>query len=163
MASEVAASMQIAGGVVGAIAAQVAGQAKADAARYNASIKLQSAVAIADQTERDAEAQHRLSRQIMGGIRSAYGAAGVTGEGSVADVIGASATVAELDRQTVLYKGRLKALGYEQGARLDEFAAETAEEQADWASAVSLLSGAGAGAATLHQGNLGNAQANPFG
>src|SRR5262249_6097014 len=50
---------------------------------------------------------------------AAYGASGVTAEGSPLDVLASSAYKAEMDRQTILYDGRIKAMGYEDQAALD--------------------------------------------
>lgn len=83
----------------------------------------------------------RQSRMVIGSIRAAYGASGVTVEGSPLDVLQMSITDAERDRQQVLYRGELKALGYEDTRTLSLYGAESAKSQADWATASSLLTG----------------------
>ena len=135
------------GGVVSAIGAQQEGRATATAQKFNAEINRRNAGMVLEQAAADADAQNRSSRQALGSIRAAYGAAGVTSEGSVGDVIEFSAASAELDRQTILYKGRIKAMGFTDEAALNMLAGKTARQQADFKSASSVLTSAGAASA----------------
>jgi hypothetical protein len=96
------------------------------AANYNADVARRNAALSLEQAALDAKAQQRQAKKIIGGMRASYGASGVSGGGSVDDVIASSATAAELDRQNILYQGELKAMGYESEAVLDEMAADQA-------------------------------------
>lgn len=142
--AQAAIAMVAAGGVVSAIGAQQEGTATAAAQDFNAGINRRNAGLMLDQAKADAAAQHRVSRQSIGAIRAGYGASGVTSEGSVGDVIASSAALAELDRQTILYKGRLRSMGFTEEAALNTMAGTTAVKQARYRSASSLLTTAGA-------------------
>ena len=103
--------VKAAGAIVGIVGTIQEGLAADAAARYNAGIARRNAQVSLDQAAADADAQDRESRKTIGSMRADFGASGVTGTGSVRDVIEASATVAELDRQNILYKGNLEAMG----------------------------------------------------
>ncbi len=77
----------------------------------------------------------------MGAMRAAYGASGVRAEGSPLDVLAMSATNAKRDHNAILFKGELKALGYEDTKALSLYGADSAQTQADWATASGLLTG----------------------
>jgi len=61
-------------------------------------------------------------------------------------VLEMSVANAERDRQQILYKGELKALGYEDTRTLSLFGADSAKKQADFTSFSSLLTGVTRGA-----------------
>jgi len=121
--------------------AQAQGQSAAAAQQYNADIAGRNAGLARDAAAHDAAVQERQSRMAFGSMRAAYGASGVTVEGSPMDVLQMSMTNAERDRQQILYRGELKALGYEDTRTLSLYGAESAKSQADWATASSLLTG----------------------
>lgn len=139
----VAAAAVVMGALVQAKGAQAQARAQQQAAQYNASVADRNAVIAKDQAARDAEAQKRNSVRQLGGMRAAYGASGVTIEGSPLDVLEQSAAEAELDRLNITYKGDLKAMGYQEEATLDRFSGETAIQQGRYRSASALLTGAG--------------------
>ena len=143
------AGMSVVGGIVGAMGAQAQGQAVASAQEFNAEIAGRNASLARESAQYDAAIQERQSRMQLGAIRAAYGASGVRAEGSALDVLEMSATNAKRDHNAILYKGQLKALGYEDTKTLSLYGADSARTQADWATASSLLTGF-TGTAKLH-------------
>lgn len=135
--------MTMLGGVMSAQSAQRQAKAKADADRFNAAVAKRNADAARSQGAQDAAAKEREGIKQIGAARAAYGAAGVTSEGSPLDVLASTASNIELDRQTILYKANLRAMGYEDEATLDLMAADNAEKTGD-EQATSALLGAGA-------------------
>ena len=134
------AGIGVALGVIGTLqqgqAAYAAGKFNSDVARQNARISL-------EQAKVDAASQSRESRRIIGSIRSGYGASGVTSEGSVSDVIEFSEATAELDRQNILYRGKIRAMGYEAEARISRAQGRQGRLQSVFQSASQLLTYAG--------------------
>lgn len=135
------AGVSMLGGAVSAMGAQAQGQSAAMAQQFNADIAGRNAGLARDAAAYDASIQERNARMQMGAIRAAYGASGVTAEGSPLDVLQMSVTNAERDRQQILYRGELKALGYEDTRTLSLYGAESAKKQADVTTATSLLTG----------------------
>lgn len=95
-----------------------AGQNAKAKGEHDAAVAERDAGVARDQANALALRQQREATKIMGGMRAAYGAAGVTVEGSPLDVIEESAGQAELDRLTILYNGELKATGLQDNAAL---------------------------------------------
>ena len=98
---------------------------------------------------RDADAQNRESRKAIGSMTADFGASGVTGAGSVMDVIQASATVAELDRQNILYKGKLEAMGFLEEAALERARGKQAIIQSRFQAASQVITGIGSAASSF--------------
>lgn len=111
------------------------------AAQYNSQIQQRNASIAMNQAGADAEAQNRHARQVLGAARAGYGASGVTLEGSPLDVLEMSATNAELDRQNILYKGRVRAAGYQSAAGLSEFEGNQAQDASYIRASSVLLNG----------------------
>lgn len=118
------------------------GNAAKDAAEHNSQLAAQQALIAQQQAEQDAQMQQRQARQRIGAASAAYGASGVSGDGSPLDVLSTSASQAELDRQNILYKGKLKSLGYQDQSQLDTAAAGNAQSGADLKAGSQLLTGA---------------------
>jgi hypothetical protein len=135
------AGMSMAGGLMGAMGAQAQGQSQVAAQEFNAAIAGRNAGLAREAAAHDASIQERQARMQLGSIRAAYGASGVRAEGSPLDVLEMSARHAEQDRQQILYKGELKALGYEDTRTLSLYSADSAKKAADWGTASSLLTG----------------------
>lgn len=129
---------------ISALSAIRQGEATSNAAEYNAALAQRNSVIATQQAGAAASQQQRDARARIGAARAAYGASGVTSEGSPLDVLEASATAAEGDRQAILYRGRLKALGYTDEAMLDSYRAGTASQNATLSAGSSILMGAGA-------------------
>ena len=99
--------------------------AKSDAAEYNAEMARRNALMATQQAEADADAQRRKAVRQIGAMRANYGASGVVGnEGSPLDILAQSASDAEMDRLNILYRGKVRASGYEASAALDDQKAE---------------------------------------
>lgn len=133
-----------AGTAVSISAAQAQAAAQARAAQTNAAIMQHNAQIAQNQASADAEQQRIQTLRALGAESAAYGASGVTGEGSAADIIGNSAAQGELARQNILYQGRLKAEGYNTQSQLDTGAAQTALQEGDQKAAAAGLQGASA-------------------
>jgi hypothetical protein len=108
---------------------------------YNAALGLQNAAIARDQAQADAASQERHSTRVIGAMRAGYGASGVTLEGSPLDVLESSAAEAELDRQNILYRGELRALGYNSGAELDRMRGSSGQQAGYFGAASSILMG----------------------
>lgn len=137
-----AAGSMVAGAGVSAYAAQNNAKAQRDADLYNAGVAEQEAVVARQQAGVSAELQRRQALKAIGSMRANAGASGLT-DGSMFDVLEESASAAELDRQTILYQGELKARGYQTTATLDRFSGSNAIKQGNLQSASALLTGAG--------------------
>jgi hypothetical protein len=140
--SMVAVGSMVAGSATSAYAANQNAKAQRDADVFNAGIAEQEAVVARDQAGQAAELQRRESRKVIGSMRANAGASGLT-DGSMFDVLEESASAAELDRQTILYQGELKARGYQNTATLDRASGRNAIKQGQLQSASALLTGAG--------------------
>lgn len=116
---------------------QQAQTAKA-AGRYNQQIAERNAAIARDQTAAEITRQQRAARRARGAARAAYGASGVTIEGSPLDVLEDSATEAELDTLTLKYRGELRAQGYEQAGDMARFEGDRAA-RAGWTRAAGTL------------------------
>lgn len=122
---------------------QQQGEQAAAAAQYNADIANRNAAIAIQQGNFDADQQRRKAVLTMGQARALYGASGVTTEGSPLDVLASSAAQAEQDVQTIKYRARLRALGYEDSAGLDSMSADNATS-AGFSGAIGSLLGSGA-------------------
>lgn len=133
---------KMAGTVMSVVGALNQGQQASDAANYNAAVANNNAIAARQQAESNAAAQQRKARINQGAMVAAYGASGVGTEGSPMDILEQSASMAELDRQNILYGGELKAGGYQATAGLELMRAENAQKGGMFNAASALLSGA---------------------
>ena len=139
---EAALFFQIASAAATVISAGVqAANAKASG-NYNAAVADRNAGIARAQAVADADAQSRHARRVIGAARAGYGASGITDEGSPLDVLGMSAANAELDRQNILYRGELKALGYGDTAGLERMRADNADLEAFGKAGSAILLGA---------------------
>jgi len=137
----VAMAMMAASTIQGMQAAQAQGKAAEDMANYNAAIAQRNAGIARQQAQTDVEAQQRDKDRRLGSIVAAYGASGVALEGSPLDVLEASAVEAEREKQNILYRGELRALGYFDEAALATMAGRNARARADATATNILLSG----------------------
>lgn len=143
----VAAVAAVAAAGVTAYSAVQQGKAASDAANYNAKLAAQNAAIAQQQAQSQATQQQAQARAKIGAAEAAYGASGVdAGSGSPLDVLSSSAQQSEFGRQTILYNGNLKALGYNDQTQLDNAAAGNALAQGDLKAGSAVLTGA-AGAA----------------
>lgn len=133
----------IASAAVSAVGAVRQAQAAEAASNYNAQLARQNAQIAEAQGNAASEAQQRDSQRRLGAALAAYGASGVqTDTGSPTDVLADSARSAALDNATIKYNAKLRALGLQAQANLDE-ANATNSRTAGYINATSmLLSGA---------------------
>jgi hypothetical protein len=132
----------IAATAVSAASAVAGGISQSRAADYSAQIAATNAAQAQAAAAQNAAIQAAQARQQQGAAVAAYGASGVDpGAGSPLDVLASSAYAAELDRQTILQRGRLQALGFEDQAALDRAASGTAIENGVGSAVGVLLAG----------------------
>lgn len=117
-------------------------QSRASANKYNAAVAEQNAVQARLQAASSAKIQREQSERLLGAQQAAYGASGITMEGTPLDVLANSATNAERDRQTIMYKGNLQAAGYQDQAQLDRYQATNELNQGYMKATGTLLGGA---------------------
>lgn len=135
----------IAAVVVSAAGAIASGEAQANASKYQQNVATMNANASQEQAQAAALLQKKKTQQMLGATRAAYGASGLTMEGSPLDVLASSASDAELDRQNILYQGHVRAAGYTSDAQLSGMEASSAKTNSYFSASGKLLS-AGAGA-----------------
>lgn len=131
------------------------GEAEAGAAEHNAQVALVNAQIARSQGAADVATVDRAKAQKIGAARAAYGASGVTIEGSPLDVLERSAWNAELDKQNVLYKSNLKAMGYEDQSAMEMVRAKNARSGAAVRAGSEILLGAAKAADKLPRGKSG--------
>jgi hypothetical protein len=119
------------------------GQQANSAAKYNAAVANNNAIADRQQAAANAADQQRKARIQIGSMRAGYGASGVGLEGSPMDVLEQSAAMAELDRQNILYGGEVRARGYESTAGLELMQGKNAVKGSIFSAGSSLLTGMG--------------------
>jgi hypothetical protein len=132
----------MAGVAMSVIGAVNQGQQAEAAAKYNADKDRQNAIASQQQAAANAAAQQRKARLQQGSMRAGYGASGVSIEGSPLDMLEQSATMAELDRQNIIYGGATRSQGYSASAGLNDSRASNAMPGAYMSAGSSLLMGA---------------------
>lgn len=117
-----------ASGVMGTIGAVNTGNAKSSADTFNANIAGQNIDLTNQQTNLSLQQQQRDAYQKLGAIKAGFGASGVTSDsGSVLDVLADSSTQAQLDADTIVNNGKIKAAGYQNTENLDRAAASNDE------------------------------------
>lgn len=112
--------------VVGVAGAIGQGQAASKADKFNQQVAQQNAQAASDQAAMQLKQQQISAQRQIGAAKAGYGASGVTTSGSPMDVLADSYTQSEMDANTIIYNGKLKAAGYTNQANLDKAAASDA-------------------------------------
>lgn len=135
--------MMVAGAAISAAGAMQQARAQSSASEYNAQLAERNAILARSQTEADTAVFRQQAELKQGSLIAAYGASGVTGEGSPADILAMSAANAKRDENMIRYKGDLTAMGYRETAVLDRMQGRQAIEGGNYAAASSLLTGAG--------------------
>jgi len=142
-----AAGLSIAGGFIGAQGARLQAEATAKAGRFNADMldykaQLQEVQAqifmrnrgiALNQAAQSAKDKGRVVAATMGSIRAAYGANGLSLEGSPLDVLQATAIEGQLDISKELYKGDVLAAGWSDQANMATVEAGMSRSQAGMA------------------------------
>lgn len=135
-------ALVVASTAVSAIGAISAGNAQADAYRYQAQVADQNATAARQQAQTAALIQQEQAKRTMGATIAAYGASGIAMEGTPLDVLANSASQAERDRQQIIYKGEMQAAGYNNQAEMDRSSASNAQSQGYMKATGLLIGGA---------------------
>lgn len=117
------------------------GNAQADAANFNADQAAKNAKLSIAQAAEDERSFRVIARKHIGDVRSAYGASGVTNEGSAQDVLEESAANAELDALKIRHGGLVKAAGFQTDATLSNMRSQYSREGGYWGGAAALLGG----------------------
>lgn len=112
------------------------------AAHFNADVSDRNAIITNQNAAQSATAQAQQAAMRIGAARAGYAKGGVRlDEGSPLTVLEDSARAAELDRQTILYNGRVQAQGYTDQAKLDRYTGNAAQTSGYIGAASSLLKG----------------------
>lgn len=135
--------LMVAGAAMSAIGQLQQAQTARAVGRYNQQLGERSAGIARDQTAAEITRQQRTARRVQGAARAAYGASGVTMEGSPLDVLEDNATQAEIDTLTLRYRGELRAQGYEQEGSMARFRGNQQARAGRMAAAGTLLSSYG--------------------
>lgn len=131
--------VMVAGAAMSAIGQLQQAQTAKAVGRYNQQLGERNAAIARDQTASEIVRQQRTARRVQGAARAAYGASGVTMEGSPLDVLEDNATQAELDTLTLKYRGELRARGYEQAGSMARFEGDQAARAGRLRAASTLL------------------------
>ncbi len=134
--------LQALGTFTSAQAQQQQGQARMQVARYNAGVQEQRA----DQLEAEAEAraaiQGRAGARGLASIKAAYGASGVdVNEGTPLEVMSDAAAELELQKQMILYGGKVGAYNARVQGNIDLMMGAYGEQAANTGAMSTLLTG----------------------
>lgn len=143
----IAAVAAIAAAGVGAYASYEQGQAQGKAARYNARVQENQALAAKQQAEFAANQQREQTRRLLARERALYGSSGVdVGVGSPLLVVADTAMQGELEAQAILKGGADRQSSFRAQAGLDRFMGRQAEMAGNIGAGATLLSGLGSAA-----------------
>lgn len=134
--------MSIVGGLMQAQGQIQAGDAAGDAYDFNANVSEQNAQQAIKLSAQDERRQRIHGRKAVGDMRSAYGASGVTIEGSPSDVLAESMASAELDALNIRYAGESKAANFRNEASIARFNGANARSSARMGAAATIIGSA---------------------
>lgn len=132
------------------------GSAAKAAGEYNARVNEQNAVLSGARTESDVAALRREQARMLGSIRAAYGASGITMDGSASDVYNDNLVESELDVLNRKYSGELEAMGFRQTAKLDRLGGAEAARAGQTGAAATIIGAAGKSAANRPRQTTGS-------
>lgn len=145
--------MMLAGTALSAMGAMSQANARVASSEFNAQINQRNATIATQQATAEAARVARQGELSLGRQRAALGASGLTVEDSALDFLADSAAQAQLDIETVKYRGTLEAMGYHENAALDRMGARTAREQGYLQTASEVLTGVGRTTAAYASGS----------
>lgn len=122
-------------------AAKSQAQAQEQASLYNAQLAERNATVARQQAQAEAAQHDRESRLRISQAVAQAGGQGLDLTGTVLDLVVDSTAQAERDRQTILYKGELRAMGYDSEAALDRFGAGNARARGESEYGSTLIGG----------------------
>jgi hypothetical protein len=132
--------MSAAGGILSAYGQVKAGEGAQRAYEFNANQADQNArqaELIAAQEERQTRI---IGKKAIGSMVAAYGASGVSLEGSPMDVLAESLAQTELDALNVRYSGQSKAINLRNEARINRYQGSQAKASGYYGAAATLMS-----------------------
>ncbi len=112
-------ALLIGGAALSGISAISQGVAANQAAQFNAKIAERNARLARANAQAEASIVKTQTDRKAGAARAAYGASGVTLEGSPLEVVSQIVADGELDRLTTLYQGNLEAAGFQTTAQVE--------------------------------------------
>lgn len=127
---------------VSAISAISQGQAQSDAAKYNAQVAENNAIAARQKASFDAELRREQLARVQAQARANIGKTGGDFSGSALDIMAENAAAAELDALAIRYGGEVRATGLEAQAVADRSQASTARAGGYFGAGAKILSGA---------------------
>lgn len=140
----------VAGGILGAIGAQQAGDAQAAAYQANAGVAGTTAANARLSLNRAQQQSDYLANRLVGRQRAGYAAGGVgAASGSPLDVLGDTEEQIKVEAMNRFYAGEAAAKTASDQASFDATAARRAHQAADIGSFSAILSGVGQGVSQL--------------
>ena len=121
------------------------GSAESDTAKYNAQVAMRNAEISRQQAKAEAAQIERTNRLRIGTIIANVGGSGITMEGSALEVLGDVVSQGELDRQQALYRGEIRAIGYEDTSYLERQRSKDARTAGYFRAGSALFKGAAQG------------------
>lgn len=137
------AELLIIGAAVSAVGAVQQGIAASNASKYNAKIAEQNAKVIREQTSEQMRMRRVQARKETGAAVAAYGASGVSLQGSPLDAIEESIFNAEMDVFNIQYQGRLDEISQLNQAKLYRYQAKSERIGGFMTGAATLATGLG--------------------
>jgi hypothetical protein len=138
----IAAGAAVASTAVSAVGAIQQGKAAQASAKFNADMMSRNAQIARQQAAAEEEKHRRLTYMRQGAARAAYGASGVSIEGSPLDILEQSAAQEELDALNIRYRGEIGAQSSEGQAALSSMSGDAAMQAGYIGAGSSILLGA---------------------
>jgi hypothetical protein len=131
------------------------GKAQESAAKFNAAVQQNNALASKQQAQYEADRIRKRNLHLRGAQNAAIAKSGIDVSGSASDVIYDSAMQGEMDALAALYTGKVRSNAEASGAMLSRLSGENARTSSYYSMAGSILGGA-SGAASSGYGYANN-------
>lgn len=141
-AVSVGAGLAALGTGVSAISAIQQGQAQSDAAKYNAQVAENNAIAARQKATFDEQMRREQLARVQAQARANIGKGGGEFTGSALDIMAENAAAAELDALAIRYGGETRATGLQAQAVVDRSQADSARVGGYFGAGAKILSGA---------------------
>jgi hypothetical protein len=139
---------------IGAYSSIQQGKAQEDAAKFNAAVARNNAIASQEQAQFDADRIRNKNRKVLGLQRAALAANGVELTGSAADLMFDSSVQSELEVAAAIYQGKVSAGAQNAQASLYERQGKDARTGSYWSATGTILGGASQGISLYSNPNL---------
>lgn len=136
-----AVAASVAGAGVAAYSAHEQGKAQEGAAKFNAAVQRNNAMAAQQQAQYEADRIRKRNTYLRGAQNAAIAKSGIDISGSASDVIYDSAMQGEMDALAALYTGKVRSNADESGAMLSRLSGENARTSSYYSMAGSILGG----------------------